>query len=269
MLVGWVLAACAGVPSPEDRSAAMRAMAKAADWRVQAVSGGDFSLLVSYPAGLTSAQTLAVYVEGDGFAWVTSSSPSLDPTPITPMGLKLAVQDARPAVYLGRPCQYVRTGGSRDCGRKYWTSHRFAPEVVSATHTALDRLKAHFKVQQFELVGYSGGAAVAALVAARRTDVARLVTVAGNLDHATWTRDLRLSPLSGSLNPADAWQSLARLPQVHFVGGQDRVIGKKVAPAYLRRFPAGSDVRLIQKAAFDHACCWAENWPDLLQEVSR
>jgi hypothetical protein len=45
---------------------------------------------------------------------------------------------------------------------------------------------------------------VASLVAARRHDVVRLVTVAGNLDHLAWTTLHGVSPLTGSLNPADA-----------------------------------------------------------------
>ncbi|GAB2181920.1 hypothetical protein DLREEDagrD3_21430 [Denitratisoma sp. agr-D3] len=40
--------------------------------------------------------------------------------------------------------------------------------------------------RRLTLVGYSGGAA--ALLAARCSDVVRLVTIAGNLDHRAWTR---------------------------------------------------------------------------------
>jgi hypothetical protein len=59
--------------------------------------------------------------------------------------------------------------------------------VISASNQAVDALKQRYGAQEIVLVGYSGGGAVAALVAARRTDVVRLVTVAGNLDHLAWT----------------------------------------------------------------------------------
>ena len=51
---------------------------------------------------------LRVYIEGDGFAWVNRTTPSDDPTPRNPLGLKLAAADPSPNVlYLARPCQYV------------------------------------------------------------------------------------------------------------------------------------------------------------------
>ena len=56
---------------------------------------------------------------------------------------------------------------------------------------------------------------IAALLAARRGDVARLVTVASNLDVGYWTAREKLTPLQGSLDPADFAAALAGVPQVH------------------------------------------------------
>jgi hypothetical protein len=55
---------------------------------------------------------------------------------------------------------------------------------------------------------------VAALVAARRTDVDRLVTVAGNLDPTAWAVYQHIQPLTGSLNPADEVDALSRTGRV-------------------------------------------------------
>jgi pimeloyl-ACP methyl ester carboxylesterase len=140
--------------------------------------------------------------------------------------------------------------------------------VVDASARAIEQLKQRFGAQRLVLVGYSGGAAVASLVAAQRRDVERLVTVAGNLDHRTWTSDQRLSPLEGSLNPADASVQLQSLPQTHFVGGQDRIIGAAVARAYAGRFAPDAPLSIKVMPAFDHHCCWVEQWPDLLRDVA-
>jgi pimeloyl-ACP methyl ester carboxylesterase len=115
------------------------------------------------------------------------------------------------------------------------------------------------------LVGYSGGGAVAALVAARRDDVARLITVAANLDHAAWTTHHRLAPLRGSLNPADLAQRLEVLPQVHLAGAKDRVVPPAIAESYLGRMDDRSRARLVVVEGADHDCCWVAAWPDLLR----
>ena len=106
---------------------------------------------------------------------------------------------------------------------------------------------------------------MAALVAARRKDVTRLVTVAGNLDHVLWTQLHHVAPLTGSLNPADAWQALADISQVHFVGGNDRIISQEISESYVARFPADQRPPLRVIEGFGHACCWVEQWPQLYQ----
>lgn len=113
------------------------------------------------------------------------------------------------------------------------------------------------------LVGYSGGGGVAALVAARRKDVVRLVTVAGNPDHRAWTNMHHVPALEGSLNPADAWQSLIELPQWHFVGGRDQVVSLDVAESYVSRYPLDHRPVVITIPGFDHSCCWVEQWSSL------
>lgn len=90
---------------------------------------------------------------------------------------------------------------------------------------ALDVLKASTGAARLVLVEYSGGGAVAVLLAARRNDVAGLVTVAANIDLGYWTRRNQLAPLIGSLDPATFADQIADLPQVHFTGSRDDVVG--------------------------------------------
>ena len=267
LLALLMLAGCLG-PGLAERRAASARVATDAGWQRLRLDGGPFVLTAFVPATLSRADSLTLYIEGDGLAWVDAATPSFDPTPLDPLALRLAFnQPSGAAVYLARPCQYVAEADWRNCARKYWTSHRFSPEVIEASNQALEQLKRKFGAQRLVLVGYSGGAAVATLLAARRDDVERLITVAGNLDHQTWTALDTLSPLSGSLNPADAWHQLIRVPQIHFIGAQDQSVPLAVADAYRKRFPPNALPRLRVLERFDHRCCWVAAWPALYREA--
>jgi hypothetical protein len=264
LLSALLLAGCSALPSARERQANATGLASSKGWLPSHIPVGDFDLVAYAPPSLTAGKPLTVYIEGDGFAWISGHQPSSDPTPRDPLALRLALaQPAGHAVYLARPCQYVNAAQS-GCAQRYWTEARFAPEVIHPTNLAIDALKQRFNATKLVLVGYSGGAAVAALVAARRTDVVRLITVAGNLDHRAWTSYHRVQPLHASLNAADSASLLSGLSQVHFLGGKDRVI----PPALARKWPVAftglnaSNLRTVDDA--DHACCWVERWPALL-----
>jgi len=222
---------------------------------------------MSYQPGvLVQTDLLTVYIEGDGLPWSSRSRPSADPTPLQPMGLQLAVRDPGAAAYLARPCQYlVQTDPA--CEARLWTGARFSDAVIASTSAAVDQLKARSSAHRIRLVGYSGGGAVAVLVAARREDVVSLITVAGNLDHTAWTQLHRVSPLSDSLNAANQWQAVADIPQRHFVGGKDRIVPPIIADSYVSRFPADKRPEIVRVDAFSHGCCWKDAWPDLIEDT--
>ncbi|MDP1651914.1 MAG: alpha/beta hydrolase [Rhodocyclaceae bacterium] len=261
------LAACANIPSPAERRSLADALAKEQGWQAISLPAEAFELVAYLPAEPGRAATLTVYIEGDGFAWISGSQASADPTPRDPLALRLAL--AHPegnSVYLARPCQYVNAEAS-SCASRYWTEMRFAPEVIAATNHAIDRLKQAFNASRLTLVGYSGGGTVAALAAARRTDVERLVTVAGNLDQRAWTTYHRIRPLTGSLNPADEIGALQGLRQWHFVGEKDRNITPELVRNFANGFPENLRPVVLVEPEFDHQCCWARNWPRLFQRV--
>ncbi|MDD0976353.1 alpha/beta hydrolase [Pseudomonas fontis] len=219
-----------------------------------AVSTSTFTLQTLQPLAVNSKR-LRVYIEGDGRAWITSRTVSNDPTPTTSMTLGFALSDPQPSVYMARPCQFIR---SANCTQSVWTTARFSNAVVQAQSEVLDALKARYGVQGFELVGYSGGAAVALLLAARRSDVLQVQTLAGNIDPLAWTQLKVLTPLSGSLNPADYAEQLTKLPQRHFIGANDKVVPQAVSEAYLRKVrPSCSETVSVQA---DHHSGFEASW---------
>jgi len=230
------------------------------------VAAGGFTLAAwtRFASG-PGAETLTVYIESDGAPWARRDAPPADPTPRDSLALRLARADSAPAVaWLARPCQYLEPGELAACDSRYWRRARYAPEVIDATSAALDRLLERSGAHRIVLVGYSGGGAVAALVAARRSDVELLVTVGGVLDTRAWTTWHAITPLDASLNPADT-PTLAGLRQVHFVGTEDEVTPPALAEAFAARM--GPPARVVRVPGHDHACCWVGDWPRLITEL--
>lgn len=241
---------------------------RAKGWRELSFDAPPFVLTGFAKPSPPGIETLHIYIEGDGNAFDGRRRPTQDPTPVTPVSLHLAFADSAPAVlYLARPCQYTSESTKRGCSSRYWTSHRYAEEVIAASDRAITVFKERAGAKRVVVFGYSGGGAVAALLAARRSDVAALVTVAAPLDHRTWTAHHRLDDLSGSLNPLDAAPRLAKVRQVHYSGAKDEIVPTLVADAYLRALPDNADARVMVVPKFDHPCCWTDNWPKLLRDA--
>jgi dienelactone hydrolase len=228
------------------------------------VQAGAFEL-ASYARVNEPGGVARIYIEGDGLAWLGSREPSLNPTPTDPIALKLAALDAAPnVIWLARPCQYE--GFSGDCAMEYWTSKRFAPEVVDAYVQALDHLKQQYHFTGFELIGFSGGGAVAALVAANRHDIVNLRTVAGNLDHDAFNALHHVSPMPSSLNPRDDAQKLAKLPQLHVTGGKDIIMPAVVYDSYAKASGNSPCVHHLVVDNATHEEGWEEAWPKVLAQ---
>lgn len=208
-----------------------------------------------------------IYIEGDGRAWLSKRRPSFDPTPKNPVALKLATIDPSDnVIYLARPCQYTKMVNGSACDQKYWTSHRFAPEVIGAMSAALDDIKQRHNIKNFNLIGFSGGGNVAALLAARRDDVVSIRTVAGNLDHELQSDIHGVSQMPHSLNAKDIAQSIVHIPQFHFIGGQDKIVPKDLYDSY-KKASGGSDCvqsRIIEAAG--HTKGWESVWKSLLSQ---
>lgn len=228
---------------------------------------GDHFDLLTYRRITQPGAPLTIYIEGDGAAWLTPNQLSSDPTPRNPLVLQLAsVDPAANVVYLARPCQYVMLPGrGRSCREDYWSDQRFSEEMVAALDQAISQLVTETAAPGLDLVGYSGGGALAVLVAARRTDVHSLRTVAGNLDHWEFSRYHGVSPLTGSLNPIDLAEKVASIPQSHFVGREDETVPARIAERFLAALPAQNCAEAVTVAGTTHADGWLTQWPALLR----
>ncbi len=221
--------------------------------------------LTSYSRASRPGGNLNLYIEGDGLAWISPTWRSSDPSPRNPLGLEMAALDpAANVAYLARPGQYLRPDSSR-VDPAYWSDKRFAPEVITAMNEAIDSLKAITGAGKINLIGYSGGAAIAVLITSRRTDIISLRTVAGNLDPEAVNRYHQVSPLTGSLNPMDVADKLGSLPQRHFVGSKDAVIPSFIASSFVKRAgsPDGHEITTVKGAS--HSKGWREQWKLLLE----
>lgn len=212
-------------------------------------------------------EDLNVYLEGDGFAWASRTEPSRDPTPDNPLALALAARDpAANVVWIARPCQYTPRQDNPACRDFYWTVGRLAPEVVRSVDTAVSAAKLAAGATRIHLVGYSGGGGLALLIAATRSDVASIRTVAGNLHHQAFTSHHGVSSMSASLEPAGVAPRLRAVAQWHFVGGEDKVVPVGIARAYLAAAGPTPCARLRVLPGLKHQDGWVERWPELLRE---
>ncbi|MDD1506172.1 alpha/beta hydrolase [Pseudomonas sp. CNPSo 3701] len=254
LLLGALLVfALGGCQSPQERLGELAGQ----HHRLQTLDSKPFPLLLGAPVQAPAAARLRVYLEGDGQAWATPSQPSLDPSPSDLLVARLAFSDPTPSLYLARPCQFVTAPG---CTTSLWTSRRFGSEVLGSLDGALDLIKARYGNRDFELVGYSGGAALALLLAARRDDVASVQTLAGNLSPRYWVQLQHLSSLDGSLDPLDHRQRLVLIPQRHLTGAVDEIVPAAVADHYLNGLGTAPCVEIVSLAGVNHHSGWENAW---------
>ena len=226
-------------------------------------SKGEFPLM-SLVDPKPRTRSLRVYIEGDGLAWKSPHMLSDQPTPIIPLSLFLMLEDPYPdRAYLGRPCQYLQNA---NCTPSIWSSKRHSPELIHAMDDALNHLKARGGFTSLELVGFSGGGGVAALLAASRQDVKKLVTVAANLDTGFLATRHGISSLFEVENPLDVATELGGVFQVHFSGENDPRVPPEVAASFMAALPETAHARARVVKGATHMAGWRKSWKRLLKE---
>lgn len=230
------------------------------------LQNGPF-LIATWSRIVPPVNSLRVYIEGDGFAWKSRTQASDDPTPRKPTGLMLAAADKSDNVlYLARPCQFIGPPLPVSCSVSWWTNKRFSPEVIDAMDNVLSQVVTRYPGVKLELVGYSGGGNIAALLAARRTDVRSLRTVAGNLDVAYVNALHHVTAMPDAVSAIDSASALHTLPQIHFSGDADKTVPPTVARRF-QRAVGGHCTQIDVVSGMAHGSDWAAIWPQLLAKA--
>jgi pimeloyl-ACP methyl ester carboxylesterase len=207
-----------------------------------------------------SGATLTVFLEGDGQPWRRDIGINFDPATGNPIALRLLTRTPGPVAYVVRPC-YLSTRDA-GCNAELWTSARYSEAVIDSMAAAIRDSVRRASAKSVALVGYSGGGALAVLVAERLDGVESVTTIGANLDIEAWTTHHRDLPLERSLNPARS-EHAHRWRERHLQGARDAIVPPATTDAYFARYP-NAQRRVI--AEFDHVCCWLEAWPEILNK---
>jgi pimeloyl-ACP methyl ester carboxylesterase len=268
ILIACLLSSCSHPPS---RLAQTLQRVEQAGWVSETIDTGNFRLQSYHPYWVCCRlDRLTIYIEGDGLAWLNRDTPSVNPTPRQALALQLALLHNSPAVaYLARPCQYVDLNRQPDCRPHTWTLGRFNVKQIQAMNTAIDALKSKAGASSLRLIGYSGGGVIAAILAAQRSDIFQLITIASPLDTEAWTQWHQVSPLEDAINPVDLLENLSHVPQLHLAGALDQQVPSILTQHFVRKAQQGESLVAMQvMPEFDHQCCWVAHWPSLLKRTT-
>ena len=214
-------------------------------------------------SGDKPSQTLHVYIDGDGRPLSANVlTASEDPTPQNPLALKLAAMDPSAAIYLGRPCHFLVDQAA--CEPSLWTTARYSEVVVLALCQALEQLVGE-PARPISLIGFSGGGALAVLVANCLDTAVNVVTINGNLSIDTWTQLRGFERLEQSQNPLDHGLPEYVSGRIYLVGLEDQLVSPAVSTEFAARF--GGEV--IAYRGYGHRCCWLDDWPTILGQLAR
>jgi len=211
------------------------------DFVYKEIETRDFTL-ATWQKVTNPAAPYKIYIEGDGYAFNAHGKATQDPTPHGTLVRELAFGDKNSnVIYLARPCQYIK---SPICSQRHWTTARFASETINAEYEAIKNIAGNNPVV---LVGFSGGAQVSGLVATAKPglNVKKIITIAGNLDHLAWTQYHNLPPLNESMNLESYRKQFAKIPQIHYVGNDDKVM----PPILVQEFVGDNDLIVEVKEA--------------------
>jgi len=255
-----MLAGCVGGPGK------VADLAREAHFEEVVVRGTTFRHRLFRRQSPGGSGSLHIYIEGDGRPFIAHTLVTADPTPRDPLMLHLMALDPGPSVYLGRPC-YFGLAHDTGCNSAYWTSKRFSPEVVDSLAAVLRSEAARAHASRIEIYGHSGGGTLAVLLAARITDVTRVVAIAPTLDIAAWCALHGYTPLLGSLNPAELRLPAHGLQVLYLVGSADTNTPPAFVEAAAARMGTRDNVRVIP--GYTHNCCWQQLWRGILGEAAQ
>ena len=261
LTIALLSSGCVSKLSPKVRQQTADTVAQAGNLVQQKIATDDFLLTTYQRFDATSDnKQMVVYIEGDGMAWISRDQLSNNPTPVQPIALKLASIDTNANVlYVARPCQYLWPQKMNRCSSRYWSDKRGSEEVISSINQAISIVKQKQNISSIRLIGYSGGGGIAALIADRRADVNEFVSVSGNLNYKLFTQTHDLSPMNRSIDPITVANQIGSIPQIHYVGADDKIIPRQIALSF------SDKVKVINNVSHDN---WPDKWAQILRTIN-
>ncbi|MFA4995450.1 MAG: hypothetical protein WC521_09150 [Bdellovibrionales bacterium] len=231
----------------------------------QEITAGTFRLTV-FSRIQDANQPITVYIEGDVRGWTPMAALGVDATPDEYLGLRLATLDpTKNVVVISHPCQFNINDPA--CHNKTWKNGRLATQIYDSINRALDYVVSVIPRSRLNLVGYSGGGAIAAVMAARRRDVVSLRTIAGNLDPDGNGRTHSAVPQYDYIDPMEGAPRLSMLPQEHFVGENDALVPSFLTGNFVRAVGQNICVKITPIADATHKTGWEEAWKDNVERL--
>lgn len=245
--------------NPKERKELADNIASNANFTNQLVKGDKFHIY-TYQKITDPSKSYVIYLEGDGYIFYS------DPTPMNPMLIRLASLDNRPnIIYIARPCQYTIKDNIGVCNNSYWTTKRMSEDSVASLNTVINKIT-HDK--PIDLIGFSGGGGIAALIAARNPKVQSIVTIAGNLDHIAFNNHHNSMQMTESLNPIDYAHTIRNIPQLHLSGADDKAVPPFIAEEFVKK----SNSKCVHNKifpGFTHSKGWETIWKNVATEPIR
>ena len=205
--------------------------------------------LTGYVKKIKAGEKLRVYIDGNASTvGIFNKSTKL----AHPVAAELAQKDPYPYIlYLNRPCYF--DDKTPQCQPVVWEQGKYVPEVVDEIKSALDRLQNKYTLSELELVGYDGGAAIALLVATRIKSIpVSVYTFGGILDTKKYALLTDEELYSDSLKPVYESYLVARIPQVHFVGGKDKQTPLFLAKDFAKKIKQPVSLKIKSYPSADH-----------------
>jgi len=233
------------------------------------IKTNDFALFSYQKIINPKNKVLNIYIEGDGLAWENRYRLSRNPTPTDPIALKMALVDkAENIIYLARPCQYVDFSLNKNCAnQEYWSRARFSQKVIDSTNQAIDKIKIKYGFKNINLFGFSGGGAVAVLVASKRSDVKSIKTIAANLNHKMLMKMHKVSPLDQSLDAIDVAYKLSKIRQIHIAGKQDNTVYVRTIESFVNKVNKNSKDKIAYLKIIKDANHEYKKWPEIWSNI--
>ncbi len=224
----------------------------------QEITAGSFRLTVFSRIRDTN-RPVTVYIEGDVPGLAPGADPGIDSTPDDTVGLRLAsIDPSDNVIFISRPCQFnIDDFACKDILKN---TLRWADQYYASANRALDYVLSPIPHPHVNLVGYSGGGALAAVLAARRHDIVSLRTIAGNMDPHGNGRFHATDPQDDFIDPMMIASRLAGLPQEHFVGGKDDFVPPFLTENFIKAIGTNACATVTRVPDATHTAGWESAW---------